>query len=113
MKAIDVEQVWVTGHAIDRMGDDYPDVSIRAARGILNRSIELDGDTVQPVLGRGRGHHKKRAPSRYFLPPERQGILVLEEVTREGAMPWSLVTYLRLERSQQALVDRLWPREAA
>lgn len=110
MNFTDVDhEVWVTTHALDRLECHYPGITSRAARGILNRAIELDAGTVQPILGRPIMKHHR--PSRYFLPEQREGLLVLEPErgSKPGLMPWCMVTYLRLEQSQQDLVDRLWP----
>lgn len=104
--------VWVTRHALERLELHYPGVVAHSARGILGKSAELDAGAVLPVLGR---RTSKTNNTRYFLPPDRRGLLVVEPETRniERGMPWVLVTYLRLEASQQHLVDRLWPKEAA
>lgn len=110
MSAIDVEKVWITIHTLDRLGQHYPGINSRSARGVLGHAIELEPGAVLPVLG--RPHAKKGArPSRYFLPVEREGTRSAEENSRPS-LPWVAVTYLRLEQSQQDLIDRLWPRDA-
>lgn len=104
---IDVRDVWVTPHALERLGEHYPDLDHYGAREQLQRALELEAAAVTPILGR----RTIDMGSRYFLPVARQGLLVVghEERMSERRRPYVLITYLRLERSQIDIVNRLWP----
>lgn len=103
---LDVSRLKVTRHALERLEQHYPGITWRAAQGLAARSTVLD-DAVRPLLGRGP-KRPDQAPSVYLLPPERKGLLVVEP-HRDNSAP-TVVTYLRLEASQQAAIERLWPR---
>lgn len=116
MNFADVDhEVWITRHALERLEEHFPGVTVWSARGLLNRALEVDVGTIMPVLGRRITDKWKSDHSRYFLPETREGVLVLKASlsTATNAMPWTMVTYLRLEQSQRSLVDRLWPKAAA
>lgn len=115
MNFTDVDHtVWITTHALDRLAEHFEGINARSARGMVNRALEVDAGSILPVLGR-RSQKPGARPSRYFLVESRSGVMVIEPElgTRPNNMPWVVVTYLRLEQSQQDLVNRLWPKAAA
>lgn len=109
--------VWFTRHALDRLEEHYGQCNHEDGWRILDTATELTPvDAVLRVVGR-HAAPPGAAPSRYFLPVERMGILVIEhgEARTEGAAlsrHWRelvCVTYLRLAWSQRAIVDKVWP----
>lgn len=97
--------VFVTSHAQERAHEHYPNMGVRGILTLLRRSIEVEGGTIAPLLGRSL----EAVRDRYFLTADRRGILVVKAADRPGWAPWVLITYLRFGETQAATAKRLWP----
>ena len=72
---------------------------------MLDRAREVDRESVAGLLHRS----VEATRDQYFLASDYMGLFVLVPNVREGAAPWTLVTYIRLMPSQQAEARKLWP----
>ena len=102
--------VWVSGHALDRLREHYPDANGWSAGQLLLAAVEVPGDVVREMLQRAVA----KPSDRYFLAADRRGLFVLAPSTRSGSpFLYTLVTYLRFSPWQAELAERLYPLPAA
>lgn len=102
--------VWVTGHALERIREHYPDAGAWAAGRLLLAAVEVSGEIACEMLRR----RQLASADRYFLAADRRGLFVVAPGTRPGSpFAYSLVTYLRFSPWQAELAARLYPLPAA
>lgn len=108
---VEPERVRFTHAALGKLDAHYPDISARAAAGLLARSTVVEREAIYPLLGRDP-RRVEPAPSVYLLPPERKGVIVLQpDRIKENAL--ACVTYIAFVDSQEREAKRLWPAKGA
>lgn len=104
---LNLDNVYVTLHARERLRERHPNVGVRGALALLGRSTEVTGPEIAPLLGR----QLSAVRDRYFLGDDRRGVFVVlgTDKLRNGDRQWILVTFIRFGEQQETVAKRLWP----
>ena len=97
--------VWITRHALDRLGEHVPGITVRAAGRLLLEADEVPGDIAREMLRR----RTAVSADRYLLAADRRGMFILAPAELEAStFVYTMVTYLRFGPWQTALAERLY-----
>jgi len=90
-------------HALDRYRKHFPVASIGDLRLAIGLGVLIENRAAAFLLG--RSGHRVNWDDCYVLPLHGRGLFIL---TRRTAGSWTVVTYARFEKSQQAFVCEHW-----
>ena len=100
--------VFFSRHAFERLREHYANVGVRGARVLLSQAKQITESAAATLTARGAPAEFMKV-STYYLGADKRGIFVLAPARQPGQLPWTCVTYIRLDLPMQDEAERMFP----